>query len=1235
MKKLKLLPISFLCFLCIGMVSLTGQSTVSGVITSVDGEGLIGANVVVEGTTEGTITDLDGSYSLTTSQTPPYNVVVSYTGFTSQTIQVSGNNQTVSLSLNEGVLFGEEVVVSASRRREKIQEAPASVSVITSRKLEVSANDNPARAIINEPGVYIQQQGAGRVNIQLRGDGGLFGSASFPILDYRSLSGPGLGTFDNTNSPLNNIDIERIEVVRGPGSALYGPGVTNGVVHFLSKSAIDKPGTTVELIGGEMSTYGGSIRHATKVSDKFGFKINGVLKRGGEFTYDPENPIGAANIALTAGTLTNGIVSPGISPDGFIDATLPSTQVISPEDVDPDGDGNPIQDFWNSFVLNGTLEFRPQDDLSVVIAGGTNSGSAPFYNSQGVGLSQATEYWTQARIQKGGLFAQAFWLTNDGGGDTPTFLYQTGASTKIDRSQLEAQLQYNFDTPTLLDANWTAGFDYRQSNANTFNLVYGRNEDDDNFGVYGGYLQGKFALGSKLDLVMAGRADRFTFLDETAFSPRAVLVFKPSPKHTFRGGFNRAIGTPSQLQINIDFPVSTIVPGAFDIWLVGNKEAQSFGDNPEIVFNGALPFPNLPIDADGIPLSYVQGAVTGAVLPEVAAGLAAANPLFAPLVPVITEFLSNPANFVGGSAGDFVGINLFNREPLGLIDAPKASLRTEDTWEFGYKGLIADKLGVSVDVYNRSIDGATLFTGISPGYSLQNTGSLASDLGTAVGASLIPTLTASLAPFVGDGLPIPDQATLEGIVNQVAATVGGGYALGGEGFLANIDQLNAGFVLATTPTLNVPNNGVTHLAAGYRTFEKFDYWGTDIGLNYFVSNDLSFFGNYSWTSDNQFNPQIAGVEGATELTTIAQPTNRYRIGANYTPACGINGSLSFQHDDSFQAFLGAQYSGITDTKNLVDASVGYKFNSGTFFGLSAQNLLDNEYRTFPGFPVIGRRVLATLRHTFGAGADANPCGNGMSSNTKSTKGLLSEVNPKKIDSDGDGVKDFKDLCPEIPGLKKYKGCPKEKSIMDAEAETARLAAVAEAERVAAEKARAEAARKKAAAEAKAKADAAAAKKAAEDAKMKAEADAKAAVAAAEKAKADAAAAAAAARATAIETKTRAVFSRALTGIKFNSSRTTFKKESYALMDDVVSVMTEFPGINVRIAGHTDSQGPEENNQKLSEKRAIAVMNYLASKGISPTRLRSVGFGEVSPIADNNTAAGRAENRRVEFSVIND
>ena len=155
-------------------------------------------------------------------------------------------------------------------------------------------------------------------------------------------------------------------MVRGPGSALYGPGVTSGVVHFISKSPIDKPGTAIELLGGELNTFGITARHATKVSDKFGFKVNAVLKRGDEFTLDPNDPDDAEQIAKFQKTVS----APAIT-DGIVDATQPGRLLLEEQDLDPDGDGNVMQDFWNQFSLTSTLEFRPQDDLSINVSGGT------------------------------------------------------------------------------------------------------------------------------------------------------------------------------------------------------------------------------------------------------------------------------------------------------------------------------------------------------------------------------------------------------------------------------------------------------------------------------------------------------------------------------------------------------------------------------------------------------------------------------------------------------------------------------------------------------------------------------------------------------------------------------------------------------------------------------------------------------------------------------------------------
>src|SRR5262249_35582083 len=75
-----------------------------------------------------------------------------------------------------------------------------------------------------------------------------------------------------------------------------------------------------------------------------------------------------------------------------------------------------------------------------------------------------------------------------------------------------------------------------------------------------------------------------------------------------------------------------------------------------------------------------------------------------------------------------------------------------------------------------------------------------------------------------------------------------------------------------------------------------------------------------------------------------------------------------------------------------------------------------------------------------------------------------------------------------------------------------------------------------------------------------------------------------------------------------------------------------PGLRIEVEGHTDSVGGDEYNQKLSENRANAVREFLVGEGLKPEGITSQGFGKTKPVADNNTAAGRQRNRRVELVV---
>ena len=105
-------------------------------------------------------------------------------------------------------------------------------------------------------------------------------------------------------------------------------------------------------------------------------------------------------------------------------------------------------------------------------------------------------------------------------------------------------------------------------------------------------------------------------------------------------------------------------------------------------------------------------------------------------------------------------------------------------------------------------------------------------------------------------------------------------------------------------------------------------------------------------------------------------------------------------------------------------------------------------------------------------------------------------------------------------------------------------------------------------------------------------------------------------------------------ISFPSGQYSILPSFYDVLNSVALVLKEFDKTAVKVSGHTDSTGGFEMNQTLSENRANAVSNYLASQGVARTRLHSYGYGPRYPVASNETTQGRAANRRVEIEILN-
>ena len=971
--------LAFMAVMLLG--SVYSQSQVSGSVSDNDNmTGIPGVNVVIEGTSVGTVTDFDGNFVLNSNQAPPFNLVISYVGYSAQTVSVTSSGQDINVSLSAGQNL-EEVVISAGRREQKVLEAPASISVISARTIENSpAVTDPMRLLANIPGVQVQQQTANTLNVEMRAGSGVFGTSTFLVKDNRYMVTPSAGLFQSYQAGLSNLDLATVEIVRGPAGVLYGPGVTSGVVHFRTKSPIDYEGNSMSVWAGEMAAIGTEIRIAKANDDKtFGWKINAKVSTGDDFVYDNE----AAITAKTAMPFATQVRQPQVS-NKMVDpvASLSGRVLLNTADLDKDGDGNMLINDYSNMTFDAHLEWRPSDNTSYKLAGGLNNGRGAFFNSQGVGYTQGTSVWAQAQAQVGGFYAQAFLDSNNGGKDSePTFLYATGLRTVAKRQAIQLQLQYSFDIPFLFDSEWTAGWDYNNTYSDSEYTLYGRNDDDDDYIINGFYGQGTLHMSDKVDLVVAGRYDSVNFISTGAFAPSATLVYKASPKSTWRVGYKKTLTANTALNQYIDFPVAALAPGILDVWLVGQNSNHQFGDPASQMIELAGLGISIPSTSagGGLPLAIPYGAVAGASL----AGLYAAAPTLQPLLAPFFATYQGPS----GGTGTLSPYNLFNGLPMpSSDDTYGARFGSVSNFELGWTGVIGDRLKLSADIYTYENKGFTYFQAIGQTFALVGS-DIPNDLASAVMQDITPYATAVLTqvttaayqglaaaygyPFsvVASGAlaaaGIPSLAnSIAGAVAQTVGGVGGAFTLGGQGFVGQLGPLFA--ALGTVESSAVPaNDGVTHIPAGYRTYGDAirSHWGGDVSMDYFVNSDVRLWANASWLSQNEWTPGEDDDDDLPYYSSLNAPKFKWRLGMDYAPPSGFNLAVAFMHDDKFHSEQGF-FTGMVETKNLIDLNMGYKFSPNMRFDISAQNLTNNPYSAFPNMPLIKRRVIGKVTFNF-------------------------------------------------------------------------------------------------------------------------------------------------------------------------------------------------------------------------------------------------------------------------------
>ena len=939
-----------MCAVTLGLL-LAGTSpaaaqtgTLSGTITDAEtGMPLVNAGVeVLGGGAPLMLTNDSGRFTLS-APAGTYAIIISslgYRDYRQDGVSIrAGSTTTLDVTMTSQALELNAIVVSASRRAEKNTEAPATTHVVS----ETEIAERPAVTLVDHmkavPGVDVISHGTQATNVVIRGFNNIFSGALHALTDNRLAGVPSLRVNLLHWVPITNDDLERIEVVLGPGSALYGPQTANGVLHMITKSPLTSQGTTVTLAAGpSKDVFQGSFRTAHKLSDNFAFKISGLAVAGNEWRFvDPEEQANRAAAFADQPAFIAERLARGLS-QSEADAALVNV-------------GNRDFDFQRQ-SLDARADWAFGDDGRLSLNYGLTSATGIELTGLGAGQVEDWKYqYFQTRLNVDRLFAQVYLNTSDAGN---SFLLRDGAPL-VDNSRLfVGQIQHGSD---LSDGKYdfTYGVDYFYTNPRTEGTINGRNEDIDNITEFGAYIQSKTELSEKLDLVLAGRVDTHSELDDNVFSPRAALVFEPKENHSIRFTYNRAFSTPSTLNLFLDISgggLGALSPLGYRVRAQGPNQGFTFTNaDGSLVgmrspFNPGGPGQLLPANAAtlwqlGVGLLAAQGAID-----------AATAALLGSLNPSATDI---GLNFLDLNTG--VVAPLANGSVANVGTLKEA---TTTTFELGYQGLVNNKVLIAADVwYSKKKDFVSPLVFRTPLLLLD---------GASMVAFLVPTLTQVIIAQSGGLL---DQATAQGLaVAQATQLADGGDGVGG---IPGLAEIPLGVVSSDGVTSSAVNALVTYVNAG-----DVDMYGADFAVKAFLNDEWTLAATGSWVSDDYFD--LTEIDNGIAPIALNAPALKGSLSLAYRNArAGINAEVRVRANAGFPA-ESAGYTGITcetgtpantilfeeecvDGYTLVDVTAGYKVpNTRATLQVTVSNLFDVGYRSFVGVPEIGQFIMAQVKY---------------------------------------------------------------------------------------------------------------------------------------------------------------------------------------------------------------------------------------------------------------------------------
>lgn len=295
--KHKVIKCCLIMSILMGALNIFCQTKIKGdVIEKETGEPLIGANVALEASGEGAVSDWDGSFEFETSQPLPITLTISYLGYVTQTVEVADGKVRLKISLEEEAITITQVEVVGQRISDKQKQAPLTVESLDAIAIKQTASTDFYNGLGALKGVDLTTASIGFTIINTRGFNSTSPVRSLQIIDGVDNQSPGLNFSLGNFLGAPELDILNVNIVAGASSAYYGPNAFNGVISMETKNPFFHKGLSASLKTGERSLFEGAMRYADVIKNKngkpfLGYKFNFSYLKAYDWVADNYEPI--------------------------------------------------------------------------------------------------------------------------------------------------------------------------------------------------------------------------------------------------------------------------------------------------------------------------------------------------------------------------------------------------------------------------------------------------------------------------------------------------------------------------------------------------------------------------------------------------------------------------------------------------------------------------------------------------------------------------------------------------------------------------------------------------------------------------------------------------------------------------------------------------------------------------------------------------------------------------------